>query len=218
MRDRRLVGFAGIVIASIIILGGFIFVSPPPHPLEPIAGFEWGVEVGDTFQFEVLTYGSTWGGNYQNEEIHTLNGTFIEVTIDELPSLDDIIAPWGFMQDVVLFSKVSSTFVNDSSIVVQLENILSEGISGCTLPIGNWEAIASFYRYNGFTSGTSFEELASILYEDYLFLKYKWYGPYDDSGGWRGNSSLITGIPLNVIWRYTHQYPTIYIELTLIAS
>ena len=216
--ERRRVGLAGIAVVSIIVLANLFFFTQPGHPLEPIPGLEWGVEVGDTFQFEVKTYGSTQGGLYYTEEIHTLNGTFIEVTIDELPSLDNIIAPWDLMQDVVLFSKVSSTFVNDSSIVVLLENILSEGISGCTLPIGNWETIASFYPYSGFKSGTSFEELASILYEDYLFLKYKWYGPYDDGGGWRGNSSLITGIPLNVIWRYTHQYPTIYVELILISS
>ncbi|MHA1908538.1 MAG: hypothetical protein ACW98Y_14650 [Candidatus Thorarchaeota archaeon] len=213
--DRRRVGIASIAVVSILIVAGIIIASPLFAPT-PFSGFEWGVEVGDTFQFDVRTIGTASGGIYSAGEIHTLNETTIEVTIDELPSVDGAFDPISFSQDIVLFMKVSCTFANGSSIPYHLDDILCEGISGCILPIGNWAGIATMIPNGEPIYDPSTQQMFSVLYDDYLYLMYWWYGDYDDSGGWWGDSSLDDGRPLNVLWQYTHQSPTIYIELTLV--
>ena len=124
--NRRRVGIAAIAIVSILLVTGFILGSPLLHP--GYSGFEWGVEVGDTFQFEVRTIGSTAGGRYAASEIHTLNETTIEATIDELPQVNGTLDTITFVLDIVLLMKVSCTFTNGSSIPYQLDDILCVGV------------------------------------------------------------------------------------------
>ncbi len=202
-----------VVVTPIIIVAAMVPISIFPPPLTPIDNLEWGVEVGDSFQFRVRTIGNSYGGIYSSSEIHHLNDSVINATLTALPTVTNIFAE-SFTQDVVLFYKVNCTFANGTSLSPIMELILCEGISGCTLPIGNWTAIAGLYTTEMIESDPASETFAAVLYDEYLYFQYYWFGPIDDNGGWWGDSSLETGETLNVLWFYEHQGSRINIELT----
>ena len=212
---REHVGAIMVGTISIIIVAGILIAFQPP----PIPEFEWAVSENESFLYEVRTYGNTWGGIVSDdlqEKIHQMNGSTIRATITELPSLENVVAADSFAREIIHYPKITCIFENESSISQDVEVYLSEGLSGCTLPIGGWGIIASFFPNVEFSYSPSTEYLSSTLYDEYLYLQYLWHGDYDDSGGWWGDSSLIDGRPLSVLWQYGHQSQTIYIELTMI--
>ncbi|MFW9920025.1 MAG: hypothetical protein ACFFED_10520 [Candidatus Thorarchaeota archaeon] len=213
--ERRYSIVIVVAAVSIIIIGAMVPISLFPPPLTPMTGLEWGVDVGDIFQYHIRTIGNTYGGLYASSEIHRLNGTIINATITALPPLDHMVEQY-FAERVIRFSKVNCTFANGTSLSLIMELIVCEGLSGCVLPIGNWSSIAGLYPNTELGGGSGTEEYVTVLEDEYLTMHYFWYGTYDDNGGWWGDSSLPTGMPLNTLWFYEHQGQTIYIELTLV--
>ncbi len=206
---------AGVV--SIIIVSGMVISLQPQT--QPILDFEWAVSDDESFLYDVRAFGEAPGGIISDviqRQIRQMNGSTIIATIQSLPSLDNIIDASSFSREVIHFQKISCEFENGTFIPMHMETFLSEALSGCTLPIGGWGIITSFFPNVEYGYDPSTDYLSAILYDEYLCLQYIWYGDYDDNGGWWGDSSLVDGRALNALWQYGHQSQTIFIELTTV--
>ncbi len=209
---RQYVILLSVVLIAMVAVGVYIMLAPPEDQAEPITNLEWGVQIGDSYQYKIRTFGATYGGLYSTTDILQLNGSIINATITALPSLETI-TDLSFPVQVIQFSKMNCTFANGTSLSPLMELIVCEGLSGCTLPIGNWSAIAELYADTALGSGSEPEQYGTYLEDEYLTLYYMWFGDYDDNGGWWGDSLFSSGAPLNALWFYEHQGQTIYIEM-----
>ena len=209
---RQYLVIVSLLVACFLVVGIFLFYNP-----QSPASYEWNIEVDDTFDYDVQTWGSTAAGLIDSDEVDlilSLNSTRITITINELPSLEDITNSASFASAIVKSLKISCSFDNDTNLPTEINEYLTTTVSGCILPTGGWATIDNYYPDSTPSFAPGEEAYASKLYEDHFFFEWKWYGNYDDRGGWSGEISLIDGIPTSITWHYYH-LQTIYIELTL---
>ena len=212
MRRIRLIaiGLSVLLLASSGILYYLYFT--------PVDKFYWEVEVDDTHQYRVRSWGGAGGGVidfHEVEYILGLNGTTITVAIESLPSFDDVIDANSFFTNIVLQDKVKCTHANGTELSGAVGLEITEAISGCILPLGSWNALDNLFPNENHGWNPDTESLATILYEDRFYISYSWSGTFDDSGGWYGNVTLADGVPSQIRWGYFHSIG-VYIELTLV--
>ncbi len=190
-----------------------VFLSGPYY----VNNFSWGVDIDDTFQFDVRAWGEAYLGGIHYSNVIPLNGTSITVTVVNLPAFNLIHNPATFRSEVIFKNKVDCYFTNGTALYEWANITLSEIISGCILPIGAWLTLDTLFPDDppGYTPNG--EYLTTQLYDDWFIIKYGWWGFVDSGGSWTGNISLSTGVPSSILWTYYHG-PGIplYIELTLV--
>lgn len=199
-----------ICIVSVGLIVSFQFVS--------LDDLYWHIDINDTLQFEIKSWGNSSLGALSPREVNeilNLNGSIILARVTSLPLLEGLLDSNGFLDHIVLVTKVTCTFLNGTEFPNEIETILCSTISGCILPLGSWSAIESLFPQDVPSWRPNEEHLATRLSDDHFNIEWVWFGTFDSSGGWFGNVSLTTGIPNQILWRYTHS-STVFIELTLI--
>lgn len=202
---------ATLALILIVTLGITLARSPPYERLR------WEVEVGIIFQFEVTSWGNALGGIAPVPEILSLNGSIINVTVSNLPVLSGLSVV-SFVDRVVEVEKVNCTF-SDGSLLPSFTNTqIVAALSGSLLPNGSWFLLDSLLPDETPSWTPEAEFYASSVHADHFRMKYIWCGWVDDAGGWTGNSSLVTGVPYEVLWWYSHGPQTLYIQLTRVQA
>ena len=201
----------GIVFITIV---GLILVVPKGH-------FEWEIEIGDSLSYEVRTWGNDDSGYLAGipfEEIMLLNETFVEANISSLPPVNWITSAEFFLTTVVQVSKVNCSFVNETTLPSRANDIVTEMISVCLLPIGDWSVLDSFYADEIAPWEPGQEYYASRLLGEQFVFEWISYGDYDSREEWTGFIALENGVPNKIMWHYNHSMSDIYIELSLVDS
>jgi hypothetical protein len=224
LKREHMLFIVALVVAGILI--GVLLLPPAPNP-DPdpeqveFQG-EWVISVGDTYQFDLQSWGEYNYGDYSNleiDELISLYGTVINITITYLPTLDFIINKTTFENEIVDVRKVSCIFSNGTELPTTWSDVISETISGCIIPVGNWSILDAFHP----TWDQVYDELYLRNYDYFseLFDESFQFGlfiPEDEGGGhevWVGSISLDIGFPSTVSWSYDHMYGPIEFELTL---
>jgi len=200
-----------IVVLGIILGGLFLYFGERFY----FGNYEWKIELEDCYQFTVKSWGYTEGGIYDTSEVGSIlsmNGTLINVTIINLPSLNDIDSVESFNERVLEPLKISCMFANGSSVSSTISPIIIESISGCILPVGDWTVLDSYHE-DAITNWV-INGYYSVLYSDYFYLKHRW-SSIDSARVWEGNISLVNGFPRFVHWSYAH-YAAINMEFIII--
>jgi len=214
MKRAYLVVGGALCVMVLVVVGFAIFNRPVPS-----FDFEWAVEEGAVFEYEVRAWGDTSAGSISESlevEILSLDGTTLRVIIVSLPLVSGVFNATTFGLSIVSVPKASCTLTNGTDLEGQLEDIVNSSISGCFLPIGGWSGIDSLYSDElPYWGAYGQPYYASKLSGDHLQFGYTWFGPFDDSGGWSGNVTLSDGVPSRVLWHYSHQY-WLYIEFSLV--
>ena len=205
------------VISTVIVFAifvGFILIVPK-------GSFEWGIDVGDSFYYEMRTWGDH-GNQYlagiPRNTLLILNNTVFETAIITLPPVNWITGAESFLTSVVRAIKVNCSFVNGTAIPSRVNDIVSEIISGCLLPIGDWSVLDSFYEDEIAPWEPSQEYYAAKLLEDRFVFEWMSYGDFDSREDWIGEVALENGVPYKIVWHYNHSMADIYIELSLVDS
>ena len=192
------------------VLVGFILVVPK-------GDFEWGIDIGESFNYEILTwgdYGNQYVAGVPSSTFINLNNTIIEAVIVTLPAVNWITNANSFLSSVVQVIKVNCRFVNGTELASQDNEILSEMISVCLLPIGDWSVLDSFYNDEIAPWEPSQEYYASRLLESQFDFEWTSYGDFDSREEWTGHLMLENGVPYEIIWHYNHS-ADIYVKLNL---
>jgi hypothetical protein len=202
---------ASLCIGAVIVIGANIVVLQTRD--QPFPDLSWGVDARTVYQFQVSTWGNALGGGIPVLEILSLSGSIINVTVTCLPILSGLSVV-SFLENVVELEKVNCTYSDGILLPSFSTTQIVAALSGCLLPNGSgalpdsllpdetpgWTPEAEFYASSGHT--------------DYFRMMYVWFGGVDDEGGWTGNSSLVTGVPYEVLWWYSHGPETVYMQLT----
>jgi hypothetical protein len=197
----------------LVAVGAIIVLLPGPLDLDELS---WSVEVGDTLRYDIRAWGEAWGGSVPISLVIPLNDSSIDVTVVDLPTFNLIHNAATFRSEVIFKNKVDCLFTNGTELYEWANTTLSETISGCILPIGDWLTLDALFPDDPPTYGPGGDYLTTRLYDDLFTIKYGWWGNIDDGGSWTGNISLSTGAPSCILWMYYHGPGTpLYIELTL---
>jgi len=180
------------------------------------------VAVDDGYQFEIESWGEYNWGNYNDtkvDQLLSLNGTVINVTITSLPTLDFPIVKPSFIDKIVVIQKVSCIFSNGSEMPTIWLEVMSKSISGCIIPVGSWQTLDAYCPTYKQIVDTPFSReepyFSELRSESFLFGKIRW--GMDDCERWNGTISLDTGFPSLISWRYYHGYGPLAFELKLIS-
>ncbi len=155
---------------------------------------------------------------YQYSYILDLNGTTIEANITSLPSVDEISDADSFLSNIVQTVKVHCNFANGTELASGSNNTISNSVSACLLPIGNWSVLDLLFEDElpGWEPGA--EYYASKLNNTHFVFECLSCGSYDDSIKWTSEISLENGVPINITWLYSHGGSTrIYMVLSLVG-
>lgn len=198
----------------IIAVGAIIVLLPRPIIFDDLS---WGVDVDDTFQFDVRAWGEALLGSIPISLVVPLNDTSITATVVNLPIFNLIHNAATFRSEIIFKNKVNCYFTNGTALYEWANTTLCEMISWCILPIGDWLTLDTLFPDGRPTYTPGGEYLTTRLYDDLFIIKYGWWGSIDDGGSWTGNISLSTGVPSGILWTYYHG-PGIplYIELTIV--
>jgi hypothetical protein len=195
---------------------GVIYILQPESL--NISDLSWGVEVGDTYEFDIRAWGESYSGSFTSPQVHPLNDTSITVTVTYLPTFDTVKDAESFSSEIIFRNKINCSFTNGTALDEWVNTIFCEMISGCILPIGAWSSLDRLFpddTPSGWNPGE--DAIATILYNNWFFIEYKWWGLVDQSGGWNGDISLSTGAPFGIVWYYNHGLDEpLTIELTLV--
>ena len=215
-RERQLIV---VVLVSAGVLTGILLIPPLLFPeLVEFQG-EWVVTVIETYQFEIESWGEYNYGNYNESEIDemlSLDGTVINVTITNLPTLDFDIIKTTFENEIVAVQKISCIFSNGTEIPTIWLEVISESISRCILPVGSWLTLDAYHpTLNQIWDEHLWEESYFSDLRDGSFQFGSFRRGIDDTEIWSGTISLENGLPSLVSWSYNHMYGPIELELTL---
>ena len=208
-------------IATILILAGLVIVGLLVERAPPeVSDLGWGIDEGEVFQYRMRAWGWTSAGHISDwleDQILSLDGTTLNATVVSLPSVTGAFNATTFGLHIVRHSKVSCVLANGTDLEEELEYILNSSISRCFLPIGDWSGIDDLYIDELPYWGTApLWYYASILHEDYLQFSCAWFSTIDSKDVWSGNVTLTDGVPTVALWEYTHQYPGLYVEFSLL--
>jgi hypothetical protein len=205
-----------VCLIGVATIGVFYFLQPTYVDL---SGLSWGVAVGHTYQYDILASGYSSLGGISSDQVLPLNGTSIIATVNNLPSLDAVYDASSFASEIIYVSKVSCSFVNGTKPDEWVNATLSDMVSGCILPIGEWSTLDTLFPDNspGFTPNGEF--ITTTFHDSMFTIEYSWWGFVDDGGGWSGSVSLSTGVPVSIVWTYRHGVDTLLsIILTIVGS
>lgn len=190
-----------ILISTIIIVALMLSVSSP----EPIR-FQWGVDIGDDFYFDIEVEGSM--NNESNPvPFMTFSGTRIHVVITTLPNVSSLDSEEGLVE-VVSSQKVLCTFAdgtefaddNSEGFYSYSSTTISEMISRALLPVGGWSFIDDLFPDNlasDVTHGADSDTFYSWIDQDAFFFGYRnWY--IDFGHGWDTSLDKDTGFPISI--------------------
>ena len=213
----------GIVLIVVVVgIATVPFVIYGPDLFQPIPEFYWGVDVGDTFLYNVTFYPDTYHSiTYYGVELVPFNRTFqIQVEIIFLPSFSDVTDRPSFENEVLNPRKVSCTILNgDAPHTSTL--FYSTWLSFVFLPLGGWEWIDGTYPEDSTPENWVDDTLIRTrLYSDSLWIQKNSYMLYDEVVGTAANVSLSNGVPTFVThYDIVHEdiSSTIF-EFTLVSS
>jgi hypothetical protein len=218
-RKRKLI--ITVSVSATVLIG--ILIAPPllfPEIVE-FHG-EWVVSVGETYQFEIESWGEYNFGSYnesETDELLRLDGTVINVTITDLPILDFDIIKTTFENEIVAVQKISCIFSNGTEIPTRWLERISESISGCIIPVGSWLTLDAYHpTLNQIKEGDLGWKWHHIYFSELSDESFQ-FGSLtmgmDSSEIWNGTISLDRGLPSQVSWSYTHMFGPIEFELTI---
>jgi hypothetical protein len=216
MMKRIYVAAVAVCLTGVIVVGVVYFLQPTPVDLSHLS---WGVAVGHTYQYDILASSYSSLGGISSEQVLPLNGTSIIATVNNLPSLDVVYDAASFASEIIYVSKVSCSFINGTEPDEWANATLSDMVSGCILPIGDWSALDTLFPDDSPGFIPSGEFIATTFDDGIFTIEYGWWGPVDDGGGWSGSVSLSTGVPASIVWTYRHGVDTLLIiQLTIVGS
>ena len=199
---RNQVAAVSVCLIGIITVGVIYILQPAPLNISDLS---WGVEVNDTYTFDIGTWGESYGGTYTSSQVHPLNGTSITVIVTYLPAFDAVHDAESFSSEIIFRNKVTCTFVNGTALDEWANTTLCRVISGSILPIGDWSSLDQLFPGDTPSSWNPGEDaIATVLFNTRFLIEYKWWGSIDGFGGWRGNVTLSTGAPSSIVWYYSH--------------
>lgn len=208
---KRIHRFVFSFILVMVILLGFLYFSPK-------GDFEWGVSIGDSFQYEVQTlgeYGNQYIGGYPSPTIENLNNSILNVVVGNLPAVEWVIGANHFTSSVVETIKVNCSFANETELLSADNEIISRIISLCLLPTGDWSVIDAFYVDEIAPWNPSHEYYAARLVDGDFIFEWTKYGDFDSTEDWTGHIKIENGMPFEIMWHYKHS-ADIYIKLSLV--
>jgi len=205
-----------VCLIGIVTVGVIIVLQPMVLNTNDLS---WAIDVGNTYEFDISAWGESYGGSFKSSQVLPLNGTSITVTVTYLPAFDNVNDAESFSSEIIFRNKVNCSFTNGTALDEWANTTFCRMISGCLLPIGAWSSLDRLFPDDtpgGWNPGEY--AVATILYNTWFFIEYKWWGSIDDSGGWSGDVSLSTGTPLSIVWYYNHGLEEpLTIELTLVG-
>ena len=211
------------IVLILAAIGIIVGVTVGSYIVDPfglnLAGFYWEVEIGDSYLYLVEALIEDPYSMVHEEDIFSasFNGTTINVTVSNLPSLSDVFTRSQFTYDVIQSIKVdwkvsnSTAYIGSTSILTDLISAFSE----CILPCGAWSLLDQLYPDTLATPSLTYFARLSILYGDTFQTGYRQIG-YDDTLEYLGNVSLTTGVPSSIEWSYRHNTQATNVTLTLI--
>lgn len=192
MRKTLALGIVMIFVGAVtlVYLMSLLLIKP---------NFQWEVEVGDEFLYEVKVQGFS---NRSSVPFVEFNNTQIRMRIVSLPDANQIDNP-DEMLAILGHQKTECEFITGSSIPIgsrygyYLDASLAEILSRGILPIGGWDYIDSYfpdeYKIGEHIRG----EYLSKIDEQWFYIGYHyWYIDY--SYGWNANVNMTTGSPISV--------------------
>ena len=193
-------------IGIIILLAGsgvslyfiFLFMNPPiPEP-----EFQWGVDVGEEFLYEVKVLGSNNNASIPVPYVK-FNNTQILMRIASLPDVT-LLNSSERMTSVIEYAKIECEFTNGSAIPTDpgdgyyMNTSIPDILSSAILPIGGWPQIDSYFPDDYGADQYGANTYLSKTQQQWFYIGYYYY--YIDFGyGWDANVSLSTGTPISVI-------------------
>jgi hypothetical protein len=205
------------VIITIIISFSVGFVS---EYIRESMVFSWAIEEGDEFDFDVTVKGNmTAGLTVIPPPYASMNNTRISVQIVSLPNVSIIFYASSFIENVVQYSKTSTSFVNGTSIPISNYAEINTLMSRCILPIGGWGHLDLLFP-NQFDRPIMNQEsyISTHLRTSILFGYKSNTSSYEFE--WQGIIDLDRGVPLTAFFRihqvgqpWIHSYT---VEMTLV--
>jgi hypothetical protein len=204
-------------IGLIVLLAVGVIVVLQPTTLNH-NDLSWGIDVGDTYEFFIRVRGDSWFWSFTYPQVVPLNGTIISVTVTYLPTFETVRDAESFSSAIIFRNKVNCTFTNGTALDEWVNTTFCRMISVCLLPIGAWSSLDRIFP-DDIPSGWRPGEyaIATVLYDTWFFIGYKWWGSIDSSGGWDGETYLSNGTPFDILWYYNHGMDEqLTMELTLV--
>jgi len=202
MDHRKRVLAAVILTIVIAISGGFV-----TEYVRQSMTFSWAIEEGDVFIFDVSVTGITTTGTMSlPPPLASMNNTRISVEVISLPNVTIIFYARNFIENIVEYLKTSSTFVNGTSIPVEINTHISMSM----LPIGGWNHLDTLFPNEISRPIMEHESYLSARLRNSFYFGYSLNETYDQSE-WHGIIDLNTGVPQMVwFWVYRASQPWSY--------
>jgi hypothetical protein len=164
--------------------------------------FQWGVEVGDEFLYEVKVLGSNNNASIPIPYVK-FNNTQIRMRLVSLPNVT-LLNSSDKMVSIIGYTKTECEFVNGSAITFNsrdgyfMNTSIPEMLSRVIMPIGGWTHLNSYfpddYGQNQYEANTYLSKIG----QQWFYIGY-YYFHIDFGYGWDANVSMSTGLPLSVI-------------------
>ena len=170
--------------------------------------FEWAIDEGDVFIYDVLVKGNTTTGTQAlPPELLSMNNTRIAVEIISLPNVTIIFYADDFIEDVVEYMKTSSSFVNGTNIPSEYYYVINTHMSRCMVPVGGWTHLDAFFPNELRRPFMEHESYISARFRNYFYFGYGLNETYEQTK-WFGLFDFETGVPQIVsIWEYWTSQP-----------
>ncbi|MFW9839139.1 MAG: hypothetical protein ACFFE7_16610 [Candidatus Thorarchaeota archaeon] len=197
--NKSKTGIALLVIVAGIIMIPLAMYGPEFPNTDPGPGsapeFYWGVDVGDTFLYNVSYYPNSY-------DYPTVIFFQIQVEITSLPSLAEVSNVTSFESQILDSRKVNCTILDENASSFSTSTI-SAWLSFGFLPLGGWNWIeGAFPQYNSITSwNMGYDEylIATRMYSDRLVIQKDRGFMTDQKVGIAANVSLSNGVPTYVV-------------------
>ncbi len=203
MEKRTLIALVIITLfCSSMILIGIINQSNGNESLDNYE-FEWAVEVGDTFNFQIIVTGGTFSSSSESGPPPHIeyNESVICAEVIYLPMNTTSIDNATLLSEIILPVKFSCTFANSSSIPEPIHSKLIRLLSWTTVPLDNWELLNSSYYTNKFLNPLDYvnQTICSTKMDDSsldltLRIQDNWMHP-GMAEIWNGVINMTTGLP-----------------------
>ncbi|MGY5870874.1 MAG: hypothetical protein RTV72_01375 [Candidatus Thorarchaeota archaeon] len=166
----------------------------------PPQDFEWGISEGDEFILSCSAYGSIRSLPYtpQSVTLSAIADTSITVRVDTLPSCN--ISSEADFLNILSVCKVSTKFLNGTSIHENITSILNPLISRFIIPVGKWEYLDGLFPDSVEDAGQheyGCSTYLSQLFSDSFMFGYRYFN-VDAGNWWDGQVSLTDSVPLYI--------------------
>lgn len=161
--ERRVIVSIGIIIflATSSFAIGVVYLNNQSIDLVDIHEFEWAVDVGDTFDFEIIVSGGSfdgWGDEGSPPPLSEFNETIIHAEVIYLPANTTSLDNATILSEIIMPIKFRCTFGNTSEIPEPVNSRLSELLSWSLVPIDSWDLLNACFYENRFLNPFSYED------------------------------------------------------------